>query len=317
MWFKTLIVVLYSASAFALETDNYMTWKRELKDVLPKANTYLLQELTGVVERANKEEKPISCRTLTLRYANRFKTSPTNGHPLEHWAKENLNEFEIDPKARKFLDQTIYANPARFYLKYWQVAPTINVNGFYIGIDKLSHFASTGRRYLEQYLKLKKTDLEESEIHRKLVLFGLKNEASWLGYWPSGVFSYGDMEANYQGFLFFKSLCLQGDGLVGQDEQGKWQIQESPDLTPYVNGNWDETYNPSFRLKRSWVKVEQALKEQYCQYAHSERVEERFSYYAAHTQKSFSKLLIEEMQARGSKSTPIPQTDATLDNLCR
>ena len=129
--------------ANALETDNYMAWKGELNDVSAAANDYMLRELEGVIERANAEPQTLSCKTITMRYANRFKTSPSNGHPLEHWAKTELHEGEILPLEAKFLDQTIYAEPARFYLKYFEVAPTININGYYLGLDKLSHFAST------------------------------------------------------------------------------------------------------------------------------------------------------------------------------
>jgi hypothetical protein len=94
----------------------------------------------------------------------------------------------------------------RFYLKYSGLSPNLQINGYYLGADKLSHFASTGRRYLKRYLKKKKKGFSEEDSVQAAIRYGLLNEASVLGWWASGVFSYADMEANYQGLVYYKKI---------------------------------------------------------------------------------------------------------------
>lgn len=294
-----LIVTLFlSATCQALETDNYIVWDRELEDVSGPINDYINHEIERVLD-----SHPESCSEAVHLISKTFASHLVHNNPIEDHLFKVLSESngEIYPGTINYVDRSIYRDPYLAYIPYFGLAPNIQINGFYFGTDKLSHFATPGYVYLQRYLKAKTNGATEEAALKHAIDWGIWDENRVHGFWASGVYSYADMEANYQGLLFYKSLCEERIQKVGND----WKLVKSFDIKDYVNGFWDESYYESYRRPANWKKVVPILKE-YCAARDSKLVKVRFSYYREHSSESFSMNYLATLQAAGSKDVPHP-----------
>lgn len=313
----SLVFFTLSPVVFALETDNYLSWGLDLKDSSEEINSFIAEQIKEALTKSNEKTGPQSCEDVTFEIAKRFKTTPTS-KSLETFVNDSLGSENIFPKNPYYLEQSILRNTSRFYLKYSGLSPNLQMNGIYFGADKLSHFASTGRRYLKHYLKKLRKGFSEEEAKQSMIRFGLLNEKTVLGIWPSGVFSYGDMEANYQGFVFYKKLCLDdNENYLEQSEDGKWNLKNKPDMRNYVNPDWDETFNLSHFAKGTWKKTALIIKADYCSLKESPKVIDRMTYYQARATTSFSLGYINELKAEGYRRAPVPEQEQSIDELCQ
>jgi hypothetical protein len=205
---------------------------------------------------------------------------------------KHLNSSEVYPTTIYHVPQSIYRNPYLPHIPKFGLAANVQVNGYYFGTDKLSHFASTGYDYYKIFMKSLKSGLSDKEALRKAVNFGILDEKTLHGYWVSGVFSYADLEANYQGLKFYRSLC------------------ESPvssfDITTYVNGFWDESFYLSYRVPKNWKKVSTVLRETVCAKKSSPMVTQRMRYYKETSQQSSS---MDYLQTLGDLPSVLNQKD--------
>lgn len=311
-----LFLCLFIASAFsahALETDNYLSWGVNLPDSGDELNVLIKTQVEEVLEESF--DQGLSCEQVTFRIANRFKTTPRR-KLFEDWSSEQL-ESKMFPATPYHLDQTIYRHTSRFYMHKSGISPNVQTNGIYFGVDKLSHFGSTGRRYLSKYLKKMKRGYSAEEAEKAAIRFGLANEAGILGIWASGVFSYGDMEANYQGFRFYKKLCLDQKDTYLQKEGDSWKLVSTPDIRHYVNPHWDETFNISYRAPGMWNISSRIIKAEYCALKDSTNVKERFKFYRELGHSSPSLTYINQLKEQGYKKAPDPLKNQSLNILCQ
>ncbi len=310
---KMLICILMATafSAHALETDNYLAWGVNLPDSSEDINQLIQTQIEDVITSAKKD---VSCKTITFRVANRFKTTPRR-KLFEDWSNEHLTE-KMFPASPYYLKESIYRNTRRIYLSKSGLSPNLQANGIYFGVDKLSHFGSTGRRYLKVFLHELKSGISAEDAEKKAIRMGLSNENGILGLWPSGVFSYGDMEANYQGFRFYKKLCLDEKEPYLEKVDGKWKLSKIPDIRHYVNPYWDESYNLSFRAAGMWKVSSRVIRDEYCPLKYKKDVESRFRLYNEIAKKSFSLNYIEELQAINYRRAPDPMKKQSIEKLC-
>lgn len=127
------------------------------------------------------------------------------------------------------------------------VGNTIQVAGVLIGTDKLGHFFSQGVKYYGSHLR--------GDSDERVVARGELNERWLFGQLTTGVYSNADLVANYEGYLFYRSLFE--DGIVAgklaivrwvRDPSGhdRPTLQRPFDWQDHVNDYWDEALNPSF-----------------------------------------------------------------------
>jgi hypothetical protein len=315
--FLSIFLLARVAPVAALETDNYITWQLQLQDSSDLVNQYINSQIQEELNEQVKRKKNISCEKLTLNIAERFRTQPPVTHPLEDWLHEHLDETMIYPKSgEQYRTKSIYRQLYRFYLRYVKLAPNVQINGVYLGTDKLSHFVSTGRRYFEHYNKLIKKNVSPELALQDTIRFGLKNERTFLGTWSSGVFSYADMEANYQGLIFYQKFCHSDYPFLAQDQQGVWYQQNQVNIRDYVNPYWDETFNPSWRVPKNWKKTAPTIKKLYCQERQSPLVTARFELYQQWQHQSYSLNYITQLQVQGHKLAPDPLLQQSFEKLC-
>ena len=266
--------------AIAGETDNYLAIHESIKDSKPLFNQYLNNSIHQALASTPKEKKQ-SCTQAALQVmqylgSNNHIGSPALNTKMEVWAEANER---IDRYPRFIKDNKQHQNELQRYghnsiyspgmellgISVATLDPTININGIYFGTDKLSHFLGSGYLYYKKYLKiLHSQGLSEKQKHIKIIRqYGLANENGIIGKKAAGIFSYADLEANYQGFLLALDLC-NGNNPILHFTDKKWQVRPV-DMAKYINPNWDESYNSSTYIPSRWASIQANLKRlDYC-----------------------------------------------------
>jgi hypothetical protein len=242
---------------------------------------------------------------MTKLIARDFASHLVHDNPVENWLFERLTLKEMYPGNMDYVQGSIYREPYRFYIPWFGLAPNIQVNGYYFGTDKLSHFASTGMIYFKTFLKTIRAEKSEEEAKKAAISWGIRDENTLHGYWASGVFSYADLEANYQGLLFYRKFCEGKKSYLKQNEYGEWELSIHPEIKDFISGYWDESFELSYRLPENWSKVSKVIKARYCEVESS--VRDRFSYYSKTSERSFSRKYLDTLT-----SVPVPQSVSAL-----
>ncbi|HAZ14306.1 MAG: hypothetical protein A2X86_18955 [Bdellovibrionales bacterium GWA2_49_15] len=288
----------------ALESDQYMTWGRELRDVSSELNTHVNQTIEKALEELAGEKKAVSCAK-----AHNFAVKKFRGfivHKIESWLEEDLGD-DLYPQANMsypdYFTISIYNYQYSAVGRFFPMGRNLNYNGVILGSDKLAHFISTGLRYFNVFQAAKKKGLSDEKAEQKAIRYGISLERSYLGLWPSGVFSWGDLEANYQGLQMNRRFCDGDRPYLTQDAEGHWRLANLIDMGDFLNPYMDETFNPSFFGALKWLKVKPMLLK-YCARKSTPEVAGRMDYYKSIAIKSYNIRYLEELAAAGDRSIP-------------
>jgi hypothetical protein len=157
----------------------------------------------------------------------------------ERWARRSP-EIEILRTPR---DESIYRGGPFWSTRvvfFFGLGPVIRLDDQLVGTDKIGHFLSQGWKYHKRHLR----GVSDEEV----VSIGQRNEAGIFGFWTTGVFSNADLVANYEGYLFYRSL-FEDDIIPGKPAIIEWlgsgaRVQRPFDWRDHVNAYWDEALNP-------------------------------------------------------------------------
>jgi hypothetical protein len=157
---------------------------------------------------------------------------------IERWAMKSDDVERLQPDRRS----SIYSGHpiwAARVAKLFGVGPTIKLNDTLIGSDKLGHFLSQGRKFYFRYLKyLDEPKAAEHSAYTERALFGQMT---------TGVYSNADLVANFEGYLFYRSLfeddIIPGKPAILRWEEDHWVIQRPFTWADHVNEYWDEALN--------------------------------------------------------------------------
>jgi hypothetical protein len=138
------------------------------------------------------------------------------------------------------------------------ITPVVNVDGVYVGIDKLAHFVSSGRRYHAAYRRARRDGLDHVDAERAAIRWGILEERTINGRVSTGVLSRGDLEANHGGLRFYLELCTAPDPML-ELVDGRWVMVRPFDIRRYVSPEWDEGYQPSVYADYRWRAVRPVL----------------------------------------------------------
>ena len=228
--------LLTAGSAFAYETDPYTNRDVDLADSLPILDEKMNAALDRIAATWSRGEDEWAFITAVywdvggLHWIDK----------LERWAMHSpeVDKLPISRRESVFAELPLHAaRGARF----WGLGRTLNINGSYIGTDKLGHFLSQGRKFYSRYQRLGSIERAAERTARW--------EALIWGRLLSGIFSNADLVANYEGFLFYKGLFQ--NGVVGDKvamfrwEDGRPVRQRTFSWADHVNEFWDETLNPN------------------------------------------------------------------------
>jgi len=266
--------VLLTLQAYAGEVDQLTHRNQKIADSTTLIDTEIKRLVTQSINEANKEMKGFFSQTscssdetfekarqiiLTKLYNNLVTQNPIG--VLESFANKNAS------KKTTRLEDSIYASTPSSIVKKYGLSPVIQVGKTQIGTDKLGHFLNEGYTF---FLNSKGQDdpLQRS----KLVLTNSQNsEKEMYGSKTTQIKSYADMSANYEGFNFWKNMCLEN---FSQDEYGRRKQKKcSPEsfiqcqngewalnpkhpvsITEFVSSAWDEGINCSLYSTPEFTK---------------------------------------------------------------
>jgi hypothetical protein len=218
-----IFIVSFVYAALGAETDNFSNRKKPLADASDAIKKIVVGYLSEVIQ-ANKSEQT-GCEKEVLFKLLKFKLN-TN-FPEIYGAVERSSLIE------RGRNQSGYAGA-----KISGAAATINVNGHLIGTDKIDHLFSHGFPYLRVFQKT-------NDVEKALDL-GIKQENGCWGLSCNGVKSYGDLGANYKGFLFW-SRITEGENPYIVCKDNSFELSETSkfDIKEYVDDSMDEALNCS------------------------------------------------------------------------
>jgi hypothetical protein len=147
-----------------------------------------------------------------------------NGNPLP------IPSFNLDREESIYADATFLESPGVVL----GMASYFKIDNLVIGSDKLTHFFAQGYEYIE---------VEREQGLAAALRHGNKTEMGKYGLSANGIYSYGDLSANYCGLGFWKHLTHHGCGYFTKCH-GKWVQSRKFCWRRYVNPAWDEGINP-------------------------------------------------------------------------
>lgn len=258
------VLAVGAAIASAAETDQYWAWGQPLADSTAAVNAKLNLELERAVNEVGGDRARGDCRKVAAAFRSRMRSLLFHDIMIWAWNSRLVDRAPNDgDEQRRYRATNLYSRHPLIDPASWMpYAPTILVADVRFGIDKLSHFVSSGwTTYSEYHRRLSRGSSPEEALDKALRR-GVLEELLILGRLASGVFSISDLEANYSGFRMYRDLCDAADPIL-VERDGRWQTSRRLDVADYVNPRWDESYQPTVYSKRRWRTVRPVL-EDYC-----------------------------------------------------
>jgi len=322
------LILLFCTCLTSGEVDQYLAWNQLPNDESDLLNKLFNEEIQAALSDINKNHNDCSCEDaagkilkhfgiglntpleLRLKNSSDLEKYPSDDILLSERYKRSIFRKDI---TNEFIDQ--YQD----YSLNLQIDEIVNMGGIYIGVDKLTHFTASGYLYYKIYhLALELGESDEAAIQMAINM-GIFGEKNILGKFPSGVFSFADLESNYQGFTFAIDLCKNGPVHLKRSGKG-WELEGIFDLTKYVNPFWDESYNPSFYYEgynlALMPKSETVSKNipHYCLKYKSKRIQDIFSYYDSVADSGYSIKYLQKLIKTGEIPDPSP---FNIRTICR
>jgi len=318
-----LAILFIPTISMGLESDQYLMWGRELRDVSNEINLHVNQVVENSLKKSNGLKKSLSCEEVHSKAVKEFRGFII--HKIETWLEKDLGQ-DLFPVAtdsyNDYYRMSIYNFKASFIGRFFPMGRNMNFNQIYIGSDKLAHFFSTGLRYFTIYQKQMKKGKSPEQAMHSAIDFGITMENSILGKIPSGVYSFGDLEANFQGLLFNRKFCEDGENsYLAKNSKQEWYLANRIDLNDYINPFMDESFNPSHFIAIKWLKVKPRLK-LYCGRQNDPDVVARFDHYRQIIAqkdmgiKTFSRDYLAEIRNQGHWRVPDPKRQI-LESICQ
>lgn len=306
------------SSVNALETDQFVIMDKELPDISEHLNSHVNNTIEQAIYQINISDKREKATCDEIHKMSIKKYRGFFIHKIEHWLEEDQANNIYPNSTTDFngaSESSIYYDPGNLIHRFIPLGRNLRLGEIYMGADKLAHFFSTGLHYYEKYqaaLKLGRTD-REAKI--AAIEHGIHLENTVLGLWPGGVYSFGDLEANYQGLLSNIDFCSEDKAMI-KFIDGTWKRVRDYDINQYMTPYLDETFNPSFYAKKTWWKVKKRLVKQ-CQSYENPVARDRMSKYKAMTEtsKSFSVEYLAQLEGK-QKRVPNRATTRSLWVLC-
>ena len=187
-------------------------------------------------------------------------------------ASWGLKGYSLDKQLRELLDDRSYSLSLNdsiyrdinyiegFSLNIKELSDVVRVSGHLVGLDKLGHFFAEGWQYFE-------LTREEGKNLEQALRRGKEQEAGKYGYTTTGIFSFADLVANFNGLRFWNRVLgknndqllnfvanLFDNPYVTCDIQviaslrhmkivKAWEQNRKFDLSLYLDGVWDEGNN--------------------------------------------------------------------------
>jgi len=232
-----LAAVLPARPAAAYETDQYSNRLQPIADSRPVLDQRVNEVLARIAADWRGPADPALFAYKVYRALGGL-----------HWV-DRIERFAMKSEAVEKLPQHRWKSIFRG-APFWAtrvnclfgVGSTIRIDRSLLGTDKLGHFMSQGLKYFRSHL----AGWSEERITGR----GRFNERWIFGQLTTSVYSNADLVANYEGYLFYRSLfeddVVPGKPAIVRFANGGASIQRPFTWSDHVNDYWDEALNPSF-----------------------------------------------------------------------
>jgi hypothetical protein len=242
-------LVLCATRADAYESDPLSARRDPPADATILANAHATELLGGAIDRVNAltecqgddRAMHVALAKEVARTMTDKRTVPSRGRQPQMWFGAYAAWLEEGPIERMdFRDRTdVYSNVRisnSAILRVFGPASTIQLAGVLLGTDKIDHFWVQGY----DYFRVSKDGLEPE----RAVRWGTRTELGIWGEATTGVFSYADLAANYDGYQFYATLLSPTSGIV-RDDEGCVRMVRPFDWAEWIDWHYDEALNPS------------------------------------------------------------------------
>jgi len=283
-----LSALLAPGIAIAFETDQYNLPPKPLADIGVEVTDHVASKLRNAVEKVNAE---ILMRQKCLAQGAEDRRAGGCGSRndellrLEYLRSEDAIAREafaqlgdgVPPftSMGTWMDSHHFLNqPARYRTSFWKsifilnpgialtISPTVKLYGSEFGTDKIAHVFQQGYTYYKTYRRALADGATPAEATARAVRWGQKSERTFYGTLVAGVYSNGDLCANYVGLKFYqgltKSIVIGNTtrAAVLEIRDGTWKFtgntQESL-VKPFISDHLNEALNPSiFTRNLGW-----------------------------------------------------------------
>ncbi len=274
-----LLIGIFNASTWGLETDQFTTPKKPLPDIGPQLSEYVHKELQKIIAQTQKEYKNHKAKLANKEVAAWDKLH--HRHQMKQIRNGNrLIDLIYDRMGKGLIESTVGAwlrtvkvgdKKAHFDVGYGDsvfglsvirhplllraVAPTVNIYGVYMGTDKIDHFFAQGWDYHEKCREALRDGAKPAEALKAAIKHGKQQEKSYYGLWPAGTYSNADLAADYAGYKFL--LNLTQPVKVGKKtvtpvliwKKNTWTFNPKAGkayLKPFMSHHFNEAMNPNW-----------------------------------------------------------------------
>lgn len=281
----TILILLLAAlilpgRTFAFETNQYDLPRQPLADIGPEVSDHVERKLRIAVDKINKkilagqkclaegkEDKSRGNCASSEEEQSKLATLRTED-AIAHGAFEELGGG-VPPFTRvgTWMDLHHFAaQPARYRTGYLKsifilnpgialtISPTVSLYGSEFGTDKIAHIFQQGYTYYKIYRHALAEGATPAEATSKAIRWGQMSERTFYGTLIAGVYSNGDLSANYAGLKFYqgltKSIAIAGAtrAAVLELHDGTWRFNEGVKellFKQFISDHFNEALNPS------------------------------------------------------------------------
>jgi hypothetical protein len=308
-------IAVFALPARALETDQFYAWNRPLSDATDAINERINADIGLALARINAHHEKASCPCRTAQQAIREHFDYAIIARPELWATKTSDVERIPAtpdEERLFRHAYLYSGTSPFDPVLWMPpSPTIELAGVRVGADKLGHFFSDGGWLESAYRRAVGKGASEADALRAALQHGLSTEKTIWGMGTSGILSLADLEANYQGLLFYRGLCDGPDPALSLTPEG-WRLARPFDFRGYVTPEWDESWQPNIYSPSRWNKVKPVM-QRYCARLLDPEIQRERAGYAARDRETLTETMIHEWVAAGKLADP---RQFTIQSVC-
>ena len=235
----------------ALEVDNFKARQASLNDEKASVDQFMDSYILDAVNKMNRSKTCDAGRFIETMYQHVGGWTTRIESDLDRSTQVSKHQ----PATRSSIYGSFTSFEGKLMLLKRNLGSTIRVGELYIGTDKLGHFLDTGYLYYKEYQA-------GGESLDRAIAWGEETEKGKYGYAVSGIYSYADLAANYEGLRFWLSFVDSSSDIKPyvSCEDGVWTKLRKFDSDEYVSAAWDEGYNCNdYAVESAREKVEAAI----------------------------------------------------------
>jgi hypothetical protein len=293
------VLLPFQTTALAFETDQYNLSPEPLADIGAEVSDHIELKLRITVEKVNSEiAERQKCLTgnqskggcgslndelLRLEYLHSEDAIANAAFKQLGGGLPPFTSMGTWMDSHQFL-----AQPARYRTSFWKsifilnpgvaltISPTVNLYGSEFGTDKIAHIFQQGYTYYRIYRRGLAEGATSAEATARAVRWGQKSERTFYGTLVAGVYSNGDLAANYAGLKFYQGLTRPTNTghttrrAVLEIQGGTWKFtgdNKESLVKPFISDHLNEALNPSiFSSILGWRwYIKRAVKKRSCE----------------------------------------------------